>query len=196
VIVAPVMNHAVERLLTLLSSHPPEGAQERRDLSRMLELARTLASPFSREQVEAHFTASAVVVDPEGARVCLLHHGKLNRWLQPGGHVEPADDGVMEIAALREAREETGCEVALHPRAPCPLDVDIHRIPERKTDAAHDHLDVRFLVVAQNPDGLSHDPNESHGARWLSWDEALAHADEPALRRLLEKARRHCAGGA
>lgn len=50
--------------------------------------------------------------------------------------------------------------------------------------------DVRYLVVANNPDALKHDPNESHGAQWLTWDEALARADEAPLKRLLEKARR------
>ena len=39
----------------------------------------------------AHFTASALVVDEAGARVCLVAHAKLGRLLQPGGHVEPTD---------------------------------------------------------------------------------------------------------
>ena len=68
--------------------------------------------------------------------------------------------------------------------------MDAHRIPARKSEPEHRHLDVRFLVVAENPEALAHDPNESHGARWMGWDEALALADEPALRRLLLKAKR------
>jgi 8-oxo-dGTP pyrophosphatase MutT (NUDIX family) len=131
-----------------------------------------------------------VVVDPGAGRVCLIHHGKLNRWLQPGGHADEADGGSMEATALREAREETGLAVSLHPTAPRPLDVDAHRIPARKAEPEHLHLDVRFLLVAERPEALAHDPGESHGARWVPWDEALALADEPALRRLLSKARR------
>ena len=57
---------------------------------------------------------------------------------------------------------------------------------------AHAAPSVRFLVVAEDPDALAHDPAESFGARWLTWNEALAAADEPALRRLLEKAREAC----
>ena len=72
---------------------------------------------------------------------------------------------------------------------PRPLDVDIHTIPARKTEPEHLHLDVRFLVVAEDPEALVHDPNESSGVQWLTWDEALARADEAPLRRLLEKAR-------
>lgn len=177
-------------LVALLDGHLAEDEQERADLEAMREAARTLERPFSRAQPGAHFTGSAVVVDPPGERVCLIHHGKLHRWLQPGGHADEADGGAMEATALREAREETGLSVSLHPSAPRPLDVDAHRIPARKDEPEHRHLDVRFLVVAADPEKLAHDPSESHGARWLPWDEALALADEPALRRLLLKARR------
>jgi 8-oxo-dGTP pyrophosphatase MutT (NUDIX family) len=183
----PLMKDAP--LVELLSRHVPTDAKEREDLERMRTFAAELASPFSRAQATAHFTGSAVVVDPAGERVALIHHGKVKRWLQPGGHAEEADGGLMEATALREAQEETGCRVRLHPTAPRPLDVDIHRIPARKDEPEHLHLDVRYLIVAEDPEALAHDPNESFGARWVSWKDALERADEAALRRLLEKAR-------
>jgi 8-oxo-dGTP pyrophosphatase MutT (NUDIX family) len=181
-------------LALLLSQHPPADAKESEDLARMRAYAHALLQPFSRAQQEAHFTGSAVVCDPEGERVLLVHHRKLQRWLQPGGHADPQDAGSMQRTALREAHEETGCRVFLHPRAPLPLDVDVHAIPPRPTEPGHLHLDVRFLVVAENPDALAHDPAESFGAQWLTWEEALARADEPPLRRMLEKARRVAQG--
>jgi 8-oxo-dGTP pyrophosphatase MutT (NUDIX family) len=173
----------------LLAAHHPADPKEADDLRAMRSFASSLAEPFSRGQWPAHFTGSAVVVTPDGARVCLVLHGKLNRWLQPGGHADLVDGGEMEATALREAREETGCDVELHPRAPRPLDVDVHVIPARKTDPEHQHLDVRYLVIAKNPEALAHDPNESHGAQWLTWDEALQRADEAPLVRLLQKAK-------
>jgi 8-oxo-dGTP pyrophosphatase MutT (NUDIX family) len=179
------------KLTELLAAHHPTDAKEIADLREMREFASSLAQPFSREQWPAHFTGSAVVVTPDGSKVCLVLHAKLKRWLQPGGHADVVDAGSMEATALREAREETGCEVELHPTAPRPLDVDVHVIPARKMDPEHRHLDVRYLVVAKNPEALAHDPNESHGAQWLTWDEALARADEEPLRRMLKKAR-HC----
>jgi 8-oxo-dGTP pyrophosphatase MutT (NUDIX family) len=176
-------------LLDLLQRHPPTDEKERADLEAMRGFLATLAQPFARGQWPAHFTGSAVVVDPAGQRVCLVLHGKLHRWLQPGGHAEAADGGDLERTALREAAEETGCRVALHPTAPRPLDVDVHVIPARKEEPEHRHLDVRYLVVAADPEALAHDPGESSGAAWLSWDEALARADEAPLQRLLRKAR-------
>jgi 8-oxo-dGTP pyrophosphatase MutT (NUDIX family) len=172
-----------------LATHPPADEKEARDLVEMKAALASLPAPFSRSQWPAHFTGSAVLVDPPGGRVCLVLHGKLHRWLQPGGHAEAADGGELSRTALREAAEETGCQVALHPTAPRPLDVDVHVIPARKDEPEHRHLDVRYLLVAADPGALAHDPGESSGAAWLGWDEALARADEPALRRLLEKAR-------
>jgi 8-oxo-dGTP pyrophosphatase MutT (NUDIX family) len=177
------------KLLGLLARHTPADAKERKDLASMTAAAADLDEPFSREQQPAHFTGSAVVVDPAGARVCLVLHAKLERWLQPGGHCEPQDAGDLEATALREAREETGLDVELHLTAPRPLDVDAHVIPAKGAEPQHMHLDVRYLVVAKNPDALEHDPNESSGAQWLSWDEALSRADDGALKRMLGKAR-------
>lgn len=179
----------VDSLIRLLEAHTAADAREAADLEVMKGHAQRLTSPFSRKELAAHFTGSAVVVTPDGSRVCMLHHAKLNRWLQPGGHADEADAGEMSGTALREAAEETGCEVVLHPTAPRPLDVDVHRIPARKDEPEHAHLDVRFLVVARNPEAMAHDPNESHGAQWLSWEDALTRADEEPLRRLLRKAR-------
>jgi 8-oxo-dGTP pyrophosphatase MutT (NUDIX family) len=118
----------------------------------------------------------------------MLLHAKLHRWLQPGGHAEPADGGELAQTALREAREETGLQVALVTGAAYPLDVDAHVIPARKTEPEHRHLDVRFLVQAGAGQVLAHDEAEALGSRWLSFADALAQADEPALRRLLRKA--------
>lgn len=181
-------------LLTLLSRHRGDDAKEASDLDQMKAWALALEDPFARSQPQAHFTGSAVVIDPAGARVCLVHHRKLDRWLQPGGHAEPGDGGAIDHTALREAAEETGCRVLLHANAPRPLDVDVHTIPARPGDPAHLHLDVRFLVVAEDPERLSHDSAEARGARWFSWEEALALVDEPALRRLLSKARASARG--
>lgn len=176
-------------LSALLSAHAPHDEKERADLEALRTFATSLERPFARDQWPAHFTGSSVVVTPEGGRVLLVLHAKLLRWLQPGGHADSSDEGLLHLTALREAREETGLSVALHPRAPCPLDVDVHVIPSRKDEPEHRHLDVRFLVVATNPEALAHDPNEAHGAQWLTWEDALARADEAPLRRLLSKAR-------
>jgi 8-oxo-dGTP pyrophosphatase MutT (NUDIX family) len=141
----------------------------------MLRLVRELERPTSRHQPRAHFTGSAFVVDGACERMCLVRHAKLDRLLQPGGHVEQTDIS-LEAAALREAREETQLELAFHPAAPRPFDLDIHEIPERPGEPAHFHLDVRYLLVG------SGDPCD--GAAWY----ALGATGDESVARLAAKA--------
>jgi 8-oxo-dGTP pyrophosphatase MutT (NUDIX family) len=166
-------------LRALLAAHEPADAEEREDLRRMLDWAETLERPFSREQPEAHFTASAIVVDEAHERTLLVHHRKSGNWFQPGGHFEPGDASPGE-AALREAHEETGLATRLG--RPALLDVDVHWVPWDE----HWHLDLRFLVVAAGD--LAPDAAEVHAAEWVGWDDAFARIEEPALRRALAKA--------
>jgi len=153
----------VTTVVELLRSFAASDDREEADRCSMLRLAQELEHPFSREETYAHFTASAFVVDDEGTRVCLVSHVKLGRLLQPGGHLESTDLS-LEAAAMREAREETSLELAFHPTAPRPFDLDIHRIPERPGEPAHWHLDVRYLLVGRG------DPCE--GAAWYTLGEA------------------------
>jgi 8-oxo-dGTP pyrophosphatase MutT (NUDIX family) len=168
-----------DELRALLAAHEPADAEEAVDLERMRAWAETLERPFSREQPEAHFTASAIVVDEPGDRTLLVHHRKSGNWFQPGGHFEPGDDSAAGAAA-REAREETGLTVAL--ARPGLLDVDVHWVPWDE----HYHLDLRFHLVATGE--LAPDEAEVHGAEWLAWGDAFARIDEPGLRRALSKA--------
>ncbi len=132
-------------------------------VERMLELA-ALRGAFSREHVEpGHFTASAFVVCPERRRVLLVHHAKLERWLQPGGHVE-AGDPSLRSAAEREVREETGLD-SLSPLSEGVFDVDIHAIPARPKEGAHQHFDVRYAFVARSTRLVGSD--EVRGVRWV-----------------------------
>ena len=92
--------------------------------------------------------------------------------------------------ALREALEETGIRgLALHPAAPRPLDVDVHDIPARGSEPAHQHLDLRYLVVAPTGAAAAPDLGELHAIRWVPWDEAGALFPDAGLRRALAKAR-------
>jgi 8-oxo-dGTP pyrophosphatase MutT (NUDIX family) len=172
-----------------LRRHVPGDEEEARDRERILDFILGHADPFDRRIAEGHLTGSAIVISADGARVLMLHHRKLDRWLQPGGHGHPGETRGEEVA-LREAREETGIEgLALHPTAPRPLDVDVHDIPARKGEPAHQHLDLRYLVRAPAEAVLSPQVEELHDLRWATWDELDALGPDPGLQRALGKAR-------
>src|SRR6266540_3835261 len=100
-----------------LARHQPADEEEAADLARILAFVSRHADPFDRRIAEGHLTASALVVSATGERVLLLHHRKLDRWLQPGGHGDPGETSGEQVA-LREAHEETGLPgLTLHPGA-------------------------------------------------------------------------------
>lgn len=152
---------------------------------RMLTLISREEDAFRRDVFEpGHFTASAFVLSPARDALLLIFHGKLQRWLQPGGHVEAADSDVL-AAARREAAEETGLD-ALTLEVDGIFDVDIHRIPARPVEPAHEHFDVRFLFRAPS---LSHRAgSDAKRARWVGHEEVSRMESDASVMRAVAKA--------
>lgn len=141
-----------------------EGATGHRD--RILAFLDDHPDAAHRSCAPGHLTGSAVIVDAAGSRALMMLHAKVGLWLQMGGHA----DGDCNLAgvALREATEESGIE-GLTIYEP-PIDVDSHTISGRRHEPAHDHLDVRFLVVAP-PGAVAVSNEESDDLAWVSAEE-------------------------
>jgi len=177
------------RLLESLRRLIPADEEEARDRDRIVEFVLRHPDPFDRRIPLGHLTGSALVVSDDGTRVLLLHHRKLDRWLQPGGHADPGE-GTGEAVALREAQEETGIEeLRIHPTAPRPLDVDVHDIPGRGGEGPHEHLDLRYLVLAPGHAPLVPQLEELHDLRWVGWNDIALLGPDHGLQRALGKAR-------
>ncbi len=153
----------------------------------MLELLESSA-PFDRGRFEpGHFTASAFVQSEDRTSLLLIHHGKLGIWVQPGGHVD-AEDALVESAAAREVAEETGLVGLAAAPGPRPIfDVDVHSIPERKGEPAHEHFDVRFHFVAASTT-LSVSA-EVRDARWVPLERVAAFTSDESVLRAVRKLR-------
>ena len=131
---------------------------------RILQFCNEHEDALYRTCVEGHLTGSAVVVDTSRRATLLVHHAKLDRWLQPGGHAD--GEGDLAQVALREATEETGI-ADLEVVTPA-ISVDIHEIPTRGSEVRHLHLDVRFLVLTPAGAEANPDPTETNGADWFT----------------------------
>ncbi len=123
---------------------------------------------WSRSEFDpGHFTASGFVASPDGNAVLLIHHGKLDRWLQPGGHIE-ACDAIVEDAVRREVFEETGVRDLLRLGSSL-VRIDAHIIPERGSEPEHTHIDLAMGFVAPN-DAIG-PLDEVKDARWVRFED-------------------------
>lgn len=151
-------------------------------LVRIIAFVEAHAGCFERTLAEGHVTGSAWVVNPERTHALLVHHRRLGRWLQPGGHCDGNPD--VLATALREVLEETGIEA--RPMSEAVFDVDVHDIPARGAEPAHVHYDIRFLAEAP----LSAVPvvsPESRDVRWVALGAIASLSTDESVLRLVAK---------
>jgi 8-oxo-dGTP pyrophosphatase MutT (NUDIX family) len=177
-------------LLSLLRQHTPADANEAAMTAQTIAFVETHPDCFERSSLIGHITGSAWITSPDGQQVLLIHHRKLDRWFQPGGHADGNPD--VEAVARREAEEETGL-TDLQLASPRLFDVDIHPIPARVDPTAgeipaHLHYDIRFQYISNNQI-LFGENREVKNSRWVSLDEAEALADSESISRMVRKCR-------
>jgi len=113
-----------------------------------------------------HITATALVLTPDRRRTLLTLHGRIERWIELGGHLEP-DDNDLAAASLREGIEESG--IAGLVQEPGILTVLVHEdLPCRRAPGTT-HYDVYYVLTA--PEG-AHEriSDESLDLSWFDVD--------------------------
>ncbi|MEV4277047.1 NUDIX hydrolase [Actinoplanes xinjiangensis] len=136
---------------------------------RTLDLLADGPAAMTRAHRAGHVTASALIVGEDG-RILLCLHGRLNLWMQLGGHCEEGDT-TLAAAAFREATEESGISGLILDTTP--IDIDVHEVRCGPRDGAPAepsvHYDVRFLLRA--PAGsVERISEESSDLRWFRPD--------------------------
>jgi 8-oxo-dGTP pyrophosphatase MutT (NUDIX family) len=170
-------------IIDSLKKYKSAFAEENLFVPRFLDLLRH-ADAFQRHHLPGHITGSSWIVDQSRQQVLLVHHGTLNKWLQPGGHAD-GEENVLNVA-LREAHEETGLKNFKLLRDGI-FDLDIHPIPARGGFPEHLHYDIRFLFEADVKERIVVS-EESHDVSWLSLSR-LATLNNDSLMRMASKVR-------
>jgi 8-oxo-dGTP pyrophosphatase MutT (NUDIX family) len=176
------MSEQKEKLRQLLQNYRPT-AEEQGAKDRMLAFLAAYDDCCKRELQLGHFTASAWLLSADRSKVLLMHHAKLNIWVQLGGHAD-GDFDLLQVAC-KEAQEESGIQ-GIQPVMPTVFDIDIHTIPARGTEPEHEHFDVRFLLQVTGDEQIIQN-SESKELRWIDKDAATLPTAQRSVVRMFEK---------
>ena len=163
-----------------IARYAPFNEQEARDKAVILRFLEQNDDAFLRENRIAHMTASAWVVNPARDRVLMVYHKIYDSWSWTGGHADGETD--LLAVALREVTEETG---VTHVR---PVSKEIFSLETLTVDGhekrgqyvpSHLHLNVTYLLEADDAEPLRICEDENKGVAWFTLDGALAASTEP-----------------
>ena len=168
------------KLIDEIKAYRPCCEQEELDKAVTLAFLDAHEDAFLRTNLVAHMTASAWVVNPARDKVLMVYHRLYDSWAWTGGHADGETD--LLSVALRECREETGVE---HVR---PVSEEIYSLEILTVEGhekrgqyvpSHLHLNLTYLLEADERDSLQVCEAENSGVRWFSLEEALTAPSEP-----------------
>ena len=171
---------ALEQLAADLAAYAPCCEQEARDRDVMLTFLRTGETPLERTNLTAHFTASGWTVSRDRTKVLMAYHNLYRSWSWTGGHADGEAD--LLAVALREAQEETGV-AHIRPVSEMIFSVETLVVEghEKRGEyvPCHLHMNVTYLLEADETDALAVKPDENSAVAWIPTDEVAARVTEP-----------------
>lgn len=170
------------QIVEQIRNYIPYNEQEEHDREELLYLLETGGGRdlFTRENKTAHMTASAWVVNPDRSKVLMVYHNIYHSWSWLGGHA----DGEYDLlnVAIREVQEESGIQNVT------PVSDDIFSLEILTVDghekrgeyvSSHLHLNVTYLLQADDTESLCMKPDENSGVSWFTPQGAVDASTEP-----------------
>lgn len=163
-----------------LAQYQPYNEQEERDKAVMLSLLSSQPDIYTRKNQVAHMTASSWLLNKTHDKVLMIYHNIYHSWSWTGGHA----DGDMDLLAVakREAAEETGV-TDIRAVTEDIFSIEILTVDGHEKRGAyvpsHLHLNVTYLLEADEEEVLRVKPDENSGVKWFSLEEALKACTEP-----------------
>lgn len=168
------------KIVEEIIKYRPCNEQEQRDKAVILAFLENNEDAFLRSNLIAHMTASAWIVNPERTKTLMVYHNIYDSWSWTGGHADGETD--LLAVALREAREETGI-AHVRPVSPEIFSLEVLTVDGHEKRGAyvpsHLHLNVTYLLEAEESDTLHICKEENSGVAWFTLEDALKASTEP-----------------
>lgn len=163
-----------------IKAYKPWNEQESVDQQVMLSMLEQQDNVLFRDNLLAHFSASAWVVNKKHDKVLMIYHNIYHSWSWTGGHADGEED--LRAVALREITEETGIQnlkvIGDDIFSLETITVDGHE-KRGKYVPSHLHLNVTYLIEADDTEELKVKPDENSGVKWFPMSEVLKAVSEP-----------------
>ena len=173
----------IDNLKESLEQYTPYNEQEEVERKIMLKYINDFDDVLTRENEYGHFTSSAFVLNKERTKILMIYHKIYNSWAWVGGHSDGNND--LLYVAMKEAKEETGIKNVL------PISKDIYSLEvinvnghekRGKYVGSHVHLNVTYLLEADESEEIHIKEDENSGVKWVPIDEVLKVTSEVWVR--------------
>ena len=173
----------VDELKESIEKYTPYNEQEDVDRKIMLKYINDFEDVLTRQNEYGHFTSSAFVLNKERTKILMIYHKIYNSWAWTGGHSD--GDSNLLYVAIKEATEETGIKNVV------PITENIYSLElinveghekRGKYVGSHIHLNVTYLLEADEKEETHIKEDENSGVKWVSIDKVLEVTSEPWVR--------------
>lgn len=170
-------------LLNQLLKYEPKAPEEIVYKKSIVQFVQEHENCFERSLQAGHITASCWLLNNDESHALLMHHAKLNIWVQLGGHAD-GDHDLLRVA-IKEAQEESGIDTII-PAHEDIFDIDIHLVPPHKNIPAHYHYDIRFLLKVVGDANFVQN-SESKALQWFDKNKTNLPTQEFSITRMFDK---------
>ena len=173
----------IDELKESIEKYTPYNEQEDVDRKIMLKYINDFEDVLTRQNEYGHFTSSAFVLNKERTKILMIYHKIYNSWAWTGGHSD--GDSNLLYVAIKEATEETGIKNVV------PITENIYSLElinveghekRGKYVSSHIHLNVTYLLEADEKEETHIKEDENSGVKWVSIDKVLEVTSEPWVR--------------
>ena len=164
----------VDDLKASIEKFTPYNEQEEVEKRIMLNYIKDFNDVLTRQNEYGHFTSSAFVFNKERTKILMIYHKIYNSWAWVGGHSDGDSD--LLYVAMKEAKEETGIKNVK------PISKDIYSLElinvnghekRGKYVGSHVHLNVTYLLEADESEEIRIKEDENSGVKWVPIDDIL-----------------------
>lgn len=167
------------KLIEELKKYTPYNEQEEMDRALILNMLQSEENIYSRDCAHAHMTVSAWIVNKERTKTIMAYHNIYKSWSWLGGHADGNED--LLAVAIQEVKEEAGVKnvvpVSEEIFSVEVLTVDGH-VKKGKYVSSHLHLNITYLLEADEADALSIKEDENSDVSWFTFADAVNSSNE------------------